>query len=246
MALIEEFKKQGNYLFRYRSIFPVPILVIGILVYILPRINGYESYCPEWLRILYFIVGLAGLAVRSLVVGFTPRGTSGRNREQQIADSLNTAGMYNMVRHPLYVGNFLMWLACALLTENLWFIVSFILFFWVYYERIMFAEENFLREKFGNVYLEWSLKVPAFVPSHIGWVRPDADFSMKNVIKREYYGVFSLISIFAMFDLLDQVFGPAEINWFSAWFIAFYISLVVTLLIRFLKKSTRLLSVEGR
>ncbi|MFN8207705.1 MAG: methyltransferase [Bacteroidales bacterium] len=246
MALIEEFRKQGNYLFRYRSFFPVPVLIVGILVYVLPRARGYEPYSPEWLEPIYFLVGIAGLIVRSLVVGFTPRGTSGRNREQQIADSLNTRGMYNMVRHPLYVGNFLMWFSCALLTENFWFIISFVFFFWVYYERIMFAEEFFLREKFGDVYLSWSEKVPAFIPAKIQWIKPDAVFSFRNVIRREYYGVFSLITVFTFFDVIEQAFSRREINWFSPWMLAFIVSLLLTLVIRTLIKNTRLFSVEGR
>ncbi|WP_317038972.1 hypothetical protein ACF3NR_05840 [Vaginella massiliensis] len=52
--------------------------------------------------------------------------------------------MYSMVRQPLYLSNFLMWIAPAMLTGNFWFIVAFCLFYWVYYERFMYAEEQFL------------------------------------------------------------------------------------------------------
>ncbi|NLL27934.1 MAG: DUF1295 domain-containing protein [Bacteroidales bacterium] len=41
---------------------------------------------------------------------FIPKGISGKNTEKQIADFLNTKGMYSIVRHPLYLGDFLMWL----------------------------------------------------------------------------------------------------------------------------------------
>ena len=34
------------------------------------------------------------------------KNTSGRNTHDQVADSLNTSGIYSIVRHPLYVGNF--------------------------------------------------------------------------------------------------------------------------------------------
>lgn len=39
------------------------------------------------------------------------------------------------------------------------FTVIFILVYWLYYERIMFAEEQFLRRKFGEKYDEYSSKV---------------------------------------------------------------------------------------
>ena len=70
-----------------------------------------------------------------------------------------------MVRHPLYLGNFFMWLGVAMLTENTWFSIAFVLFYAFYYERIMYAEESFLRAKFGKTYLDWAAQVPAFIPS---------------------------------------------------------------------------------
>ena len=58
-----------------------------------------------------------------------------------------------------------MWLGAALLIANAWFVVVFILVYWVYYERIMYAEEQFLRRKFGTVYTDWAAHTPAFIPS---------------------------------------------------------------------------------
>ena len=72
--------------------------------------------------------------------------TSGRNTsEGQVADTINQTGMYSMVRHPLYVGNFIMWLGIALFTASIWFVLLFIAVYWLYYERIMYAEEQFMR-----------------------------------------------------------------------------------------------------
>ena len=41
-----------------------------------------------------------------------------------------------------------MWLGVAKLTESLRFILAFVLLYWVYYERIMYAEESFLISNF--------------------------------------------------------------------------------------------------
>ena len=67
-----------------------------------------------------------GLGIRVFTVGFTPKNTSGRNTAEQIADVLNTSGIYSMVRHPLYVGNFFMWLGIGLLTQNPYFVLFLI------------------------------------------------------------------------------------------------------------------------
>jgi protein-S-isoprenylcysteine O-methyltransferase Ste14 len=170
MALQEEFENQGNWLFKYRGHLPLVWLVAGWALYLwnawtteghsgcclIPH-NYYETGC--------LCVSLLGLAVRIFTVGHTARNTSGRNTAGQLADSLNTSGIYSMVRHPLYLGNYFMWAGIALLTRDFWFVVAFSLSYWVYYERIMFAEEQFLRKKFGDVYLRWADKTPAFVPN---------------------------------------------------------------------------------
>ena len=53
--------------------------------------------------------------IRIYTVGTTPAGTSGRNRDKQIAEKLNKTGVYSIIRHPLYLGNLLIWLGVAFL-----------------------------------------------------------------------------------------------------------------------------------
>lgn len=36
--------------------------------------------------------------------------------------------------------------------------------FWLYYERIIFAEKVYLRRKFKDEYLQWATVAPVFVP----------------------------------------------------------------------------------
>ena len=89
--------------------------------------------------------------VRSYTIGTTPRGTSGRNTEEQVAEQLNSSGIYSTVRHPLYLGNYLMWIGIVLFTKSISFTIIVSLMYWLYYERIMFAEERFLERKFGII-----------------------------------------------------------------------------------------------
>ncbi len=118
---------------------------------------------------IFLGVSLFGEAIRIYTVGFAPENTSGRNTEAgQIADELNMTGIYSLVRHPLYVGNFFMWLGPVLFLRSVVFAVFFVLVYWLYYERIMFAEEQFLRRKFGETYDKWSEKVSAFIPGFEG------------------------------------------------------------------------------
>ena len=153
-------------------------------------------------------VAMAGQKVRGLCVGFTPRGTSGRNtKEGQVAESLNTLGMYSMCRHPLYLGNLLMWLGIVMYMGHLWFAVAFLLVYALYYERIMFAEEQFLRGKFGQAYLDWAAGVPAFWPALGRWKSPEVGFSLRNVLKREYNGFFAMFPQLCMGGRSSRIQG---------------------------------------
>ena len=126
---------------------------------------GLMSAAPDasWIWPLVCLsVGMAGQKVRALCVGYTPRGTSGRNtKEGQVAETLNTLGMYSICRHPLYLGNLLMWLGIVMYMGHVWFTVAFLLLYALYYERIMFAEEHFL----GNSDRLTSIGLPTFPPS---------------------------------------------------------------------------------
>src|SRR4030095_3531295 len=99
---------------------------------------------------------------------------------KQVAEQLNTSGIYSVVRHPLYLGNYLMWIGIVLFTKNFEFVIIVSLLYWIYYERIMFAEERFLEKKFGESYLSWSLKVPAFIPALGKFQKSHIPFSVKS------------------------------------------------------------------
>lgn len=252
MALIEEMEKSGNWLFRWRSFLPLAVYAVA-----LPLVLMKDACCmqPAFTEVYWWgsclAVSFLGQIIRALTIGFTPRGTSGRNTaEGQVAETLNTRGIYGMVRHPLYLGNFFMWMGIVLFTGNWWFSVVVALAFWLYYERIMFAEEAFLRGKFGKAYLTWSESTPAFVPRLGGWTPPGVRFSMRNVLKREYNGFFAMFLSFAIMDWAQtaRLYGfqwnahSLSLHWQYMLVGAF----VIFIVLRSLKKYTRVLDVEGR
>jgi protein-S-isoprenylcysteine O-methyltransferase Ste14 len=248
MALQEEFNKQGLWLFRYRSVLPLIILIIGAALYVrtelypemffvksTPYLRYYEIFC--------LLISLFGLAIRIFTVGYTPKNTSGRNVTDQVADTLNTSGIYSIVRHPLYLGNFFMWVGPALLTGQFWFILSFCFFYWIYYERIMFAEEQYLRGKFGDTYLNWAANVPAFIPNFKNYVKPNKSFSIKKVLNKEKNGLAAVFIIFSALDVLGELFKHGnDFNYLLFGMCVF--SVVLYLVLRILKKHTSLIREE--
>lgn len=246
MTLKEELEKQGRWLFRWRSY--MPLLVLPLLLAAvkdadyLDRIGGYAT--EELWHIFCLAISFLGLVVRCMTVGHAPGGTSGRNTRKQVATTLNTTGMYSIMRHPLYLGNFLIMLGIAMFLGVWWLPAFAILMFWLYYERIMIAEEEFLKGKFGDHYLKWADRTPAFLPKFTGWRKPDLPFSLKTVLAREYTGLFVLTTSLAFLDNLEDIFLENEVDW--PWTLVFAAGFILYASLRFLKKKTRLLYVEGR
>ncbi|MCD4650512.1 MAG: isoprenylcysteine carboxylmethyltransferase family protein, partial [Candidatus Cloacimonetes bacterium] len=165
MILSDLIRVQGNWLFRNRSYLPL-LLVFLVVVALYPE----EPLKPYTIIKLCFnafaiAIGVLGLVVRIATVGFVPARTSGRNTMRQVADELNTTGIYSIVRHPLYIGNYLMWLGIILYTQSWWLTLTFTVLYMLYYERIMIAEESYLIEKFGQAYPDWAAVTPAFLPA---------------------------------------------------------------------------------
>ncbi len=246
MALREEFRKSGEWLFRWRSYLPLLLIVLFLLALGGLR-HPYGSRAPGGLwEIFCLAVSFAGLGVRFLTGGYVPVGTSGRNTKGQVADVLNTTGAYSLVRHPLYLGNFLIWLGISLFLGLWWFSLIIILILWLYYERIMFAEEEFLQEKFGDVFTEWADKTPAFFPKFRHWVKPDLPFSLKTAIRKEYSAFFAMMVVFTLLKIAGEFLsrGRLGIDW--QWAVMFGGSLIIYLGVRYLKKRTGWLHVAGR
>lgn len=251
MALQEELKSQGDFLFRYRSNLPLVVLVLGVAVFV------YQVYFKQlyftgaeqqWYNLACLAVCFFGLFIRTITVGYTPKNTSGRNTAAgQVAEQVNTKGIYSTVRHPLYVGNFFMWFGISLITQAVWFNIAFILAYWVYYERIMYAEEAFLRGKFGDEYLKWAEKVPAFIPSFKNHVKTDLHFSVKKVLRSEKNGLVAIFVLFYVFVVIQMFLEQGKYTFIlDFWSIATIVSMVIYFILKFLKHKTKALDHEGR
>ncbi len=246
MTLREEFEKSGNWLFRYRSY--VPLLMIAILVLSMREFHylGDDGLMDKLWEAFCLFVSFIGLGIRICTVGHTPKGTSGRNTKEQVADTLNTTGMYSIVRHPLYLGNFFVWLGITLFAHQWRLTLICVLSFWLYYERIMFAEETYLLKIFGKEFEDWANETPLFIPKFKKWKKPELPFSLRNVLKREYNGFFVIILSMFSFEITGDFFIKGKLEFDLMWIIILSIGFVVWMTLRTLKKKTGVLHVEGR
>jgi protein-S-isoprenylcysteine O-methyltransferase Ste14 len=245
MALIHEFESSGNWLFKRRSWLPVFMIIAGIFVMYLDNRQAILFDMRD--ELIFLGVSLFGQAIRVFTVGFAPKNTSGRNTVNgQIADELNVTGIYSVLRHPLYLGNFFMWLGPVLFLRDVWFLVVFGLLYWLYYERIMFAEEQFLRRKFGELYDKWSETVSSFIPYSFNYIPSKLPFSLRNVLKREYNSFVNIFVIFTLMDLFRNYFLSERIYLTDMWLYLSASAIVIWIVIRTIHKQTKWLEIEGR
>ena len=249
MALQESLEKQGNFLFRYRSFLPLIIILVGIIVFIFDRVDqrvpGGEHYTI--IELLSLLVSFVGLTIRIIAVGHSPANTSGRNTKLQLADEINMTGIYSTVRHPLYLGNFFMWAGAGILIANVWFFVIFVLAYWIYYERIMYAEEQFLRRKFGQPYIDWAAKTPAFFPSCKNTVKSVYPFSIKKILKKEKNGVFAIFILLFIFHNIRYSIVVGSVHVENNWILwCLLVSGLIYLVLKLIKKYSSLLYESGR
>ncbi len=257
MSLKHSIEKNGNTLFHYRGQIPVFIFIISLpFIYMTYYTDNYYIFSDIfgdklslfWLiiSIISIAISFIGVAIRAYTIGTTPQGTSGRNTEKQVAKQLNTTGIYSMVRHPLYLGNYLMWAGLLIFTANVYLFIIVSLLYWIYYERIMFAEECYLEKIFGNEFIQWSLNVPAFIPQFKKIEKSDMPFSFKAVLRREYSGLFAITLCFTLVDYIRYIasifFDNVAIEWIRISFICLIIVGISVIILRSLKHYTTFLS----
>ncbi|MFO0979168.1 MAG: isoprenylcysteine carboxylmethyltransferase family protein [Planctomycetaceae bacterium] len=225
---------------------PITMVVLACLAIVPLPNSGHDSLFAQSLEVSGLVISFLGLLLRCMTIGHTPAGTSGRNTERQVAVSLNTTGVYSIVRHPLYLANFLIGLGLAVFTLNPWFVATYILTFWLYYERIMMAEEQFLLESFGTQFSDWADRTPAFIPCFRNHVRSTLPFSFRNVLRREYNTVLQIVVVSFILELIGDAIDQKKFQLSMPWIIFLCSGLAVWGILRTLKRHTHLLDVPGR
>lgn len=148
----------------------------------------------RWIFGLGFLLAVAGEGLRIWAAG-----TIKKNK------ALATDGPYSVVRHPLYLGSFLIAAGFALASFNPWhpfrtalvWALAFGGFAWVY-RRKMADEESKIHELFGADFERWRERTPMFWPAlKKGAVRPapfDAALALKH---REHHTIAGMLAIAA-------------------------------------------------
>lgn len=246
MTLQKEFEHSGAWLFRWRSYLPLALVSVILPAMLQFHYPSDSKKLHDLWALACLLVSFFGLGVRIITTGHASQRTSGRNTKRQAANTLNTTGIYSIVRHPLYVGNLFMFLGPVLFFHLWWLTLIYLLVFWLYYERIMFAEEAFLKNKFGDEFLMWANETPAFLPRFKNYVRADLPFSTKRVLKKEFNGFFAVIVAMFILKQLGEMVMNEKFHLDLPWAALVSFGFIVWVTLRILKKRTTLLNEHDR
>jgi protein-S-isoprenylcysteine O-methyltransferase Ste14 len=235
----EHMVKIGNFFFHYRNGL-LPILFLLILV---PSPELFSN--PTIALIIGLGISVMGQLIRAVTIGLEYIIRGGKDRKIYAKD-LVTTGMFSHCRNPLYVGNIAVSIGMAVASNSVLFfsvITPVILFI---YTAIVMAEEDFLRNKFGEAYKEYARDVNRWVPNPKGITKTleSHKFAWRRMLLKEYNATFtgSLLGILLIMKAVYE--HPAQYGDFSEKITTFVIIIVALtftyLFVRFLKKTHRL------
>ncbi|HCN83704.1 MAG TPA: S-isoprenylcysteine methyltransferase [Sphingobacteriaceae bacterium] len=234
----------GNFFFKYRNylfIFLYLALFIPSPAIFTEEVFGETYY--YWPIIIGLVITISGQAIRGATIGLAYIVRGGKDK-QVYADTLVTEGIFNHCRNPLYVGNILMLLGVGILSNSMFYVGILIPLFLFIYQAIVLAEENFLRNKFGEQFNVYCSKVNRWwiSLSNIGKTFGSMQFNTKRWILKEYNTQFVWLAGIAAILLVDYPhLTQNDPEFWNALLTGVFIFLALGyILVRYLKKSGKM------
>jgi len=127
-----------------------------------------DSFFLRWTLILqayipWFVSVPAGAGIAVLAVYLALKAHTVVFAEVRETPAVIDKGVFRLVRHPMYLGSYLFFLALAVASLSL-AAMGFLVVVFVFYNHIAAFEENVLIEKYGKAYSEYMRRVGRWIP----------------------------------------------------------------------------------
>lgn len=148
-----------------RRFFPLLVAHSLLTAWVMPYMDARSMFVLpggdllRWLGLALFALGIALRAAAMLTLG----GRFASVVAVQESHRLHTRGVYAWVRHPSYLGIYLMDLGYAALFRSIVALLALPVVVWMF-ERRMALEERFMVEQFGDEYRAYMARVPRVLP----------------------------------------------------------------------------------
>ncbi len=234
----------GNFFFKYRNFL---FIFLYLLLFVpSPKLFNANTF-GEYYYLIPIILGLAitfsGQLIRGLTIGLAYIVRGGKDKKVY-AENLVTEGVFNHCRNPLYVGNILMLLGVGVLSNSLIYVLIIMPLFLFIYQAIVLAEENFLRNKFGEQFNVYCNRVSRWLINlrGLGKTFGTMRFNARRWILKEYNTQYVWIAgiILILFLEYPQLTNYNEEKRNTILAILLTLVTVYYLSVRYLKKSKKL------
>jgi len=131
-----------------------PLILGFVLEYIFPKQLFPSQAIWLVLALLLFVFGVILIIWSVKEAGI---------RDLASPDTLITTGPYSISRNPMYVSWISIYLSIFFVNRSIWLILQFIIAFVLTHYFVVFREERFLREKFGDIFEAYCNKVRRYL-----------------------------------------------------------------------------------
>ena len=145
----------GGWLFKRRTMIPVPLALLILLV------PASESNTGMSWTVAGIAVVALGEALR--LWGVHHIGAVSRTRTDRLGP-LIASGPFAFVRNPLYLGNIALWMGFALVAGLSWLAPIIVVVLALEYHAIVRWEESLLNARRGDAYRDYAATVPRWIP----------------------------------------------------------------------------------
>ena len=236
--------KIGNFFFKYRNFL---FIFLYLLLFIpSPNLFSEELFGPNywiWPIVIGLLITITGQAIRGATIGLAYIVRGGKEGKVY-AEDLVTTGIFSHCRNPLYVGNVLMLLGVGVLANSLMYVFVVMPLFMFIYQAIVLAEENFLRNKFGEAFNAYCKRVNRWIPSfrNLSSTFQSMEFKWKRWVLKEYNTQLVWlvgITLILLFRYPQLTNGDEQKRNLFAFIIVPFLG-ICYLFVRWLKKSKRM------
>jgi protein-S-isoprenylcysteine O-methyltransferase Ste14 len=188
-------------------------------------------------------VTILGQAIRCATIGLAYIERGGKDKKVY-ASELVTEGIFGHCRNPLYVGNVLKLVGIGVLANSALYMMVFVPIFLFIYQAIVLAEEDFLMNKFGQVYQLYCQRVNRWMPQFKGLMQTfqSMSFRWQRPVVKELSALYIWLVGISWVLLIKY----PEITWQNielrnkTLLLTFCFLTALYLGVRYLKKSNRL------
>ncbi len=151
-------------------------LILTLIFFQFPQLYIQNLIFDDVLDILGLLLILKGTLFRIVARGH-------KKFHSQQGEDLVITGIYRYVRHPMYLGTFLIGVGYIFIVWPVWSLPVFVIPFYLRFYSQIAKEEEHLKNLFGQKYVQYCQKVPGMFPT------------LKNLEKIKSKEIFNFVEV---------------------------------------------------